>query len=335
MIKENISLKSYNTFNIDVQTRFFAEFKSIDELISLSKTEVFKNNKKLIIGGGSNLLFTKKYSGLVIKPSNKDIIHKEENEDNIYIKVGAGVIWDDFVNYCVDNNFGGIENLSLIPGNIGASAVQNIGAYGLEAKDVITNVYAFNIDTSEQIIINNKNCKFNYRDSIFKNEYANKYIITNVEFRLSKTNHIYNLNYGAIKEHLGKLKINLRNIRNAIVDIRNSKLPDTNTIGNAGSFFKNPFVSKEKMLDLQKKHSSIVSYFVDENTYKLAAGWLIEDCGWKGKRFVDAGVYKDQALVLVNYGNSSGKDIIELAEKITRSVKEKFGIDLESEVKFI
>lgn len=335
MIKENISLKNFNTFNIDVQSRFFAEFCSIEELISLSKTDTFINNKKLIIGGGSNLLFTKDYSGLIIKPSNKEIVHKKETKNSICIKVGAGVVWDDFVNYCVEKEFGGIENLSLIPGNIGASAVQNIGAYGIEAKNIIKNVYAFNIETSEQIIINNKDCKFNYRDSVFKNKYENKYIITNVEYILSKNNHIYNLNYGAIKEHLGKLEVNLKNIRNTIISIRKSKLPDPKLIGNAGSFFKNPYISKERLLNLQEKYPNIINYKIDKNTYKIAAGWLIEECGWKGKRYKDAGVYENQALVLINYGNNSGKNIVELSSKITLSVKEKFGISLNSEVKYI
>ncbi len=331
----NYSIKDYNTFGINAKAKYFFEFTEVEELIDLLNNSEFKNVKKLTIGGGSNLLFTKDFDGIVIYPQIKRIELVNETDNEIFVKAGAGNDWDTFVEHCVSNGYGVIENLSLIPGNVGASPVQNIGAYGVEVKDIIHTVEAINIETSKIETFTNSECKFGYRNSIFKNELKGKYIITEVIFKLYKKPKFIT-HYGSINEKLKEYsEINISNIREIIINIRNSKLPDHKKIGNAGSFFKNPVVDKTIADKLKLKYPSMPLYPIDEQHSKLASGWLIEQCGWKGKRIGDAGVHKDQSLVLVNHGNAIGNDIIELAKKIIASIKLEFDVDLEMEVNII
>lgn len=332
----NYSLKQYNTFGIDVLAKHFFEFSSKKELI-----EFIKENQELIklprvvIGGGSNLLFTGDFAGVIFYPHVMGIDVVKEDEDHAWIKAGAGVVWDDFVDFAVKYNYGGAENLSLIPGNVGACPVQNIGAYGVEVKDIIDTVYTINIKTLEERVFTNEECQFAYRDSIFKNELKHQYIVTHVTFKLDKK-HTFKTEYGQIGAELEKYdEINISNIRKAIINIRESKLPCTEELGNAGSFFKNPVVDSEKAEELKTKHPSIPIYDAPNNQVKLAAGWLIDQCNWKGKRLGNAGVHKDQALVLVNHGSATGQEILHLAQKIQYSVFEKFGVTLEMEVNAI
>jgi UDP-N-acetylmuramate dehydrogenase len=331
----NYSIKEYNTFGIDVKAKYFFEFTEIEELTTLLENQEFRKLQKLVIGGGSNLLFTKDFDGLVIYPQIKGIKIINETDNEIYINAGAGNDWDSFVEYCVSNGYGGTENLSLIPGNIGASPVQNIGAYGVEVKDIIDTVEALNIETNKIETLTNSDCKFGYRNSAFKNKLKGKYIITGVTFKLYKKPK-FTTHYGSVDEKLKEYtEINISNIRKIIIDIRDSKLPDHKKIGNAGSFFKNPVIDKSKAESLKLKYPTMPLYHVNEKHSKLAAGWLIEQCGWKGKRIADAGVHKDQSLVLVNHGNASGNDIIKLANKIIASIKSEFDVDLEMEVNII
>ncbi len=333
MIKKNFSLLKYNTFRFNVKAAYFVDLHSIADLKSLNYD--FKNNKFFILGGGSNLLFTKDFNGLVIKPVNKRINIVEETNDFIVLKVGAGYVWDDFVKYCVDNNYGGVENLSLIPGTVGASAVQNIGAYGVEAKDVISRVFVYDLVNNNSKIFTNKDCKFDYRYSIFKDSENKSLLITDVEFKLTKNKHSYNFDYGAVSNELAGKEINLQNIRQAVIKIRQSKLPDVNEIGNAGSFFKNPIIDKEKFDFLIKQYPDVVFYKLSDNKYKLAAGWLIEQCGFKGTKHKNAGVYHKQSLVLINMGNAKPSEIIELSDKIIETILKKYSIKLKTEVIFI
>ncbi|GAB4293199.1 MAG: UDP-N-acetylmuramate dehydrogenase [Marinilabiliales bacterium] len=334
--KDNINLKDYNTFGVDVTASVFVEFDNEKELID----NITNNNKDkciptLILGGGSNILFTKSFTGIVYHPLiNKINIIKEDSE-SVLIKCGCGVVWDDYVKFCVENNFYGLENLSLIPGNVGAAPVQNIGAFGVEVKDFIVKVETINLQTGKTQEFSNKDCQFSYRNSIFKfPENSSKYLITYVTFNLSKKAN-FTTHYGNIENELQKFDtVNLNNIRQAIINIRQKKLPDPNEIGSAGSFFKNPVISKEKAEIIIKEHPSI-PYYNEGNKIKLAAGWMIEQCGWKGYRIGDAGVHKNQALVLVNYGNATGKEILDLSKKIQASVNDKFGILLEPEVRII
>ena len=333
MIKKNFSLQKYNTFGFDIKADYFVEFKSVDELKSLNFD--FKKNKFFILGGGSNLLFTKDFNGLVIKSINNEINIIGETDNYIYLKVGAGYIWDDFVKYCVDNNYGGCENLSLIPGTVGASAIQNIGAYGVEAKDIISKVFVYDLVNHTQKIFKNDYCLFNYRYSIFKRFENKSLLVTDVEFKLTKNNHNYNTDYGAVKQKISGKEVNLQNIRQAIIEIRQSKLPDVDKIGNAGSFFKNPVIEQNKFNELKEKFTDIIFYELPDNKYKLAAGWLIEQCGFKGFKYKNAGVYDKQALVLINRGNATPNEIIELSDKIIETILQKYSIKLESEVIFI
>jgi UDP-N-acetylmuramate dehydrogenase len=336
-VQLNFSLKKHNTFSIAAIAKYFATFSSSDEL-----QELLKSNKnilvKMILGGGSNILFTKDYNGIVLKNEIQGIHIINEDEDFIYIKAGAGVIWHSFVKYCVKNNYGGVENLSLIPGNVGASPMQNIGAYGAEIKDIFFELEAFHLD--EKIIqkFSKKDCEFGYRESVFKKKYKDQFAILDVTFRL-KRNPEFNISYGAIEEELKKMHIenlSVKAISDAVIRIRTSKLPDPSIIGNAGSFFKNPLITSQvlhRLLGLE--HQKTPYYTIDENHFKIPAGWLIEQCGWKGYRKVDVGCYDKQALVLVNYGNATGKEVYDLSEEIKLSVKEKFGIELEREVNII
>ena len=334
-ILENISLRSYNTFGIDVTARYFASFASEEELASLYNTkQVIQSNDRLILGGGSNILFTCNVDGCVLHNEIPGIELLEENENSVLLRVGAGVNWHSFVQYCVDHNWSGVENLSLIPGCVGASPMQNIGAYGVEVKEVIEVVEAWDIEARKVVYFSNADCEFGYRDSVFKHALKGKFVILNVVFRLSKTPH-FKIEYGAIIQELEKMgttSLSIKAVSEAVIRIRTSKLPNPSVIGNAGSFFKNPSVSASQYHKLKNAFSDIVSYTNADGTYKLAAGWLIEQCGWKGYRKGDAGCHERQALVLVNYGKASGKEIIQLSESIATSVKSHFGIELEREV---
>lgn len=335
-IQQNVSLKNYNTFGVDVKAKYFAEAHSVDELRSLLQSPELKTNPLFVLGGGSNLLLTKDYEGFVLKVSIKEI--KECKEDNdVFVEAGAGEVWKDFVNYCVDKGFAGIENLSLIPGTVGASPIQNIGAYGVELKDVFHSLRAIEINTGELKTFSKEECEFAYRESIFKGRLKGKYIITSVVFKLSTVPHLH-LQYGAIEDELKKRGIahpGIKEVSDVVSHIRVSKLPDPSTIGNSGSFFKNPIIPKAHFEELIKKFPDLVHYPAHDHYEKIAAGWLIEQCGWKGKQVGHTGTWKNQALVIVNHGGATGKEIYDFSEQIIRSVHDRFGITLEREVNII
>jgi len=333
-IQQNISLKNYNTFGIDVNAK---RFVSVSSFIELQK--VISHEKDIfLLSGGSNMLLTKDIDKLVVHVDIKGISVEFEHEDYVYVTVNAGEDWHEFVLWCIDQNYGGIENLSLIPGNVGTCPIQNIGAYGVEVKDVIIRVDGLEIETEKRVSFPNPICQFGYRNSIFKNKLKGKIVITSVTFRLSKSNHQLNTSYGAIETELANQNIavpTIKDISNAVIKIRQSKLPDPKQIGNSGSFFKNPVVSIEHFQQLQEKHPNIPSYKVSDSEIKVPAGWLIETAGFKGKRFGEYGVHEKQALVLVNYGNASGQDIYGLAQEIQQTIKTIFDISLEIEVNVI
>lgn len=333
-IQHNISLKNYNTFGIDVIAKRFITISSVYELQQLIRTE----KELFLISGGSNMLLTSNIDKLVVHLNIKGISIDREYNNTVHLTVNVGENWHEFVLWCISQNYGGIENLSLIPGNVGTCPIQNIGAYGVEVKDVISRVEAVEIATGKLTSFSNADCNFGYRNSIFKNEAKGKYIITSVSFELTKNEHTTNTSYGAIEKELTENNIDkptIKNISDAVIAIRQSKLPNPKEIGNSGSFFKNPVISKKHFEKLQKKHPKIPSYTVSENEIKVPAGWLIEQSGFKGKRFGNFGVHEKQALVLVNYGNANGKEIYELAQKIQQTIKENFEIDLEIEVNVI
>lgn len=335
-IQENISLKPYNSFGIDVKANYFAEIFSEDNLRELFQNDIVRSQKLFIIGGGSNVLFTQDYQGLVIKISIKGI-QSEVIEDKVSVTAGAGEVWNDFVNYCVEHHFAGVENLSLIPGTVGASPIQNIGAYGVELKDVFESCTAFEIKTGKIKTFHYADCHFGYRESIFKGELKAQYIITGVTFRLSSEAKI-NTSYGAIETELLKRGIedpNIADVSAAVSHIRVSKLPDPSTIGNAGSFFKNPVIEKYEFADVVAKHPDVVHYPTADDKIKLAAGWLIEQCGWKGKVVGQTGTWKNQALVLVNHGGATGTEVYNFSAQIIDSVKSTFGVTLEREVNIL
>jgi len=335
IIKENISLLSYNTFGIDAKADYFIEYSSVEELQMALQSEIVKSNRLLHIGGGSNLLFMKDFKGVILHSAINFIKKVSEDADTVMLEAGAVVNWDDFVAYSVQNGWGGVENLSLIPGEVGASAVQNIGAYGVEVQDVIIEVNAVEIETGELKIFSIEDCQYGYRESIFKKELKGKYIITSVVFKLQKQPE-FKLNYQHLEaEVLKNGDINLQNIRQTIIAVRESKLPDPKIFGNAGSFFMNPVISKAHFNELLAQYPQMPHYFVSETEEKVPAGWLIDQCGWKGKQIGNAGVHDKQALVLVNKGGATGAEIVYLAEQIQASVKTKFGIELRAEVNFI
>lgn len=332
-VSENYSLKSANTFGIDVSARYFVELDSVSAVREFLSDNKLGALPRLVLGGGSNILFTGNFDGVVLRNGIKGIELLKEDAEHYYVKVGAGEVWHEFVLHCIKNNYAGVENLSLIPGSVGAAPIQNIGAYGVEQKEVFHELEAIDIQSNRPVVFSKADCAFGYRDSIFKREGKGKYIITSVTFKLFKTPKL-NTSYGAINqeiEKMGEKEISIRTISQAVCNIRRSKLPDPQKIGNAGSFFKNPVVSSDKFESLKKDFPSI-SAFKDPGGMKLAAGWLIEQCGWKGKQVGNTGVHKDQALVLVNYGNANGREIFELSGKVLQSVKEKFGVELEREV---
>lgn len=335
-VLENVSLKSYNTFGIDVSTAFFATFNSVKELQLLLQTDAVKQRNHLVMGGGSNMLLTKDFDGIVLKNNIKGIEILEEETTTATVRVGAGEVWHDFVMWAVNKNLGGVENLSLIPGSVGAGPIQNIGAYGVELKDCFKSLEAVEIKTGNIKTFTKDYCNFGYRYSIFKDRAKGKYIITHVTFSLQKNPEL-NTTYGAIEQELKKQNAtpSIRAISDAVIAIRKSKLPDPAVLGNAGSFFKNPEVPLKKFEELKALFPTLTGYPVNKTTVKLAAGWLIEQCGWKGKRIGNTGSHKDQALVLVNYGNATGKEIYSLALDIKKSVHEKFGVDIEPEVNVI
>jgi len=335
-IQENISLKPYNSFGIDVKARFFAEIFDEADLKTLFQHELVKSQKILVVGGGSNVLFTEDFNGLVIKISIKGI-SVNTTDEKILVTAGAGEVWNDFVTYCVRHHYAGVENLSLIPGTVGASPIQNIGAYGVELKDVFESCTAFEIATGLIKTFSFADCHFGYRESAFKNDLKGQYIITGVTFRLSAEAKI-NTSYGAIEAELEKRGItdpDIADVSAAVSHIRVSKLPDPSTIGNAGSFFKNPVIEKHEFADIVAKHPDVVHYPTADNKIKLAAGWLIEQCGWKGKVVGNTGTWKNQALVLVNHGGASGREVYDLSAQIIDSVKSTFGVTLEREVNIL
>lgn len=333
-IQNNISLKAFNTFGIDVVAKYFTEINSLEDFRSLLSETVYKPNKPLILGGGSNILFTKNYEGLVLKNNLKGIEIVKQDEDFVWVNVSAGENWHSFVMWCVSKNYGGLENLSLIPGCVGAAPMQNIGAYGVEIKDNCKKVFTLDLETGKEVIFRNIDCKFGYRDSIFKHAYKDHFLITSVTFKLNKKP-VFNTSYGAIEQELeamGVKDVSIKAISDAVINIRSSKLPDPKQIGNAGSFFKNPEVTKQKHEELKSKFEKLVSYPLDNGNFKLAAGWLIEFCGLKGKRVGQAGVHEKQALVLVNYGGVNGNEIYKLSQEVLDTVKNTFGVTLEREV---
>ncbi len=333
-VKSGVSLKSLNTFGIDVKAAHFFEFFSIDELQGLIRNQEFLNIPKLVLGGGSNILFTHDFDGIVVRNSIPGIRVVEENEDSVLVQAGAGVVWHELVMWTVEKGLGGIENLSLIPGKTGAAPIQNIGAYGVELKDTFLNLEALEWESGNMVSFDASRCAFGYRDSYFKRDGKGKWIILSITLRLNKKPEL-KLSYGAIKDELQKTGIavpSVADVSRAVVSIRSSKLPNPAVLGNAGSFFKNPELSEQVFNELKSKFPAIPAYPQPGGTTKIAAGWLIEQCGWKGKRIGNTGAHKDQALVLVNYGNASGSEILDLALKIQESVIEKFGVRIEPEV---
>lgn len=334
-INQQTSLLPYNTFGIDVNADFFIEYDSATDLQDVLRSEIVKKNKILHIGGGSNLLFLKDFNGVILHSVIRSIKKVSEDAESVYLEVGSSMNWDDFVGYCVDHGWGGAENLSLIPGEVGASAVQNIGAYGVEVQELIVNVNAVDVETADFKTFSKAECRYGYRDSIFKNELKGKYIITTILFRLNKKP-VFKLNYQRLEDEVLKNgEANLQNIRQTIIQIRQTKLPDPKITGNAGSFFMNPVISKEQFRSLQSIYPQIPHYFDSETKEKIPAAWLIDQCGWKGKHIGNAGVHEKQALVLVNLGGATGIEIVYLAQQIQKSVKEKFGIELTPEVNYI
>ncbi|MES2380434.1 MAG: UDP-N-acetylmuramate dehydrogenase [Bacteroidota bacterium] len=337
IIKQNISLKPYNTFGIEAKAADFIEINSIEGLNFIIDNFNLAHRKMMILGGGSNILLTKDYDGLVLKMDILGIEKIAEDDNAVFVKAMAGEKWHNFVLYCVSNGYAGVENLSLIPGCVGAAPMQNIGAYGAEIKDVCFEVEAYHTDTNERKVFTNAECKFGYRESIFKHEAKGLYIITSVTFKLNKKANL-NISYGAIEEVLKNKNIiqpSIKDVSDAVIEIRQSKLPNPTILGNAGSFFKNPEIQTEKYLQLKEQFTDMVGYKTGDSTTKLAAGWLIEQCGWKGKVVGNTGSHKNQALVLVNYGEATGNEIWNLALAIQKSVLDKFGVTIVPEVNII
>lgn len=333
-IQKNISLKSKNTFGIDVCAAKYIDILDENELIDLLSQSTFKDEPKLILGGGSNILFTQDYKGLVIKISIPGIKIIFEDEQTCLVKAGAGVIWNDLVLFAVEKNLGGIENLVSIPGTVGAAPVQNIGAYGEELQNSFHSLKGIFINTADETVFDKDECQFAYRDSIFKRELREKFIITYVILQLNKNPQPV-FNYGMVKTEMEKLhkdKYSIKDVSDTIAKIRDEKLPNPTSIGNAGSFFKNPEIDKDQFLEIKKEHPDTPGFTTPNSMVKVPAGWLIEKCGWKGKRINNVGVHANQALVLVNYGNSRGLDILNLAAEIKISVLKTFGIELTEEV---
>lgn len=338
MIQENISLKPYNTFGVNVSARFFAEVSSVEELLETLKFSNKKTLPLLFLGGGSNILFTKDFDGLAIRLNLKGITEEMIDDSQVLVTAKAGENWHQFVMFCLEKNYGGLENLSLIPGNVGTSPMQNIGAYGTEIKDVFESCKVLNVENLELETLNSEQCRFGYRDSIFKQEGKGKYVILEVTFRLTIKVHRIDVEYGAIQSELEKMGIanpSIQDVSKAVINIRQSKLPDPKVIGNAGSFFKNPTILALQFEDLKQKFENIPGY-PNGDFVKVPAGWLIEQAGWKGKQIGNVASNQLQALVIINAtGNATGKEIFDFSTMIIDSVKEKYGIELEREVNII
>ena len=340
-IQENISLKPFNTFGVTALARYFARFSDPEQLEELSQFN--PGLSTLILGGGSNLLLMADFDGLVLKNEIPGILELHEDNEYVYVKAGAGENWHRFVLYCIERNWAGVENLSLIPGNVGATPMQNIGAYGVEIEDVFWGLEAWHIRDRKRVTFTKTDCEFGYRNSVFKGKYKDQFVILNVTYQLRKKPR-FTTSYGAIEQELekrGVQELTLKAVSDAVIAIRSAKLPDPAQLGNAGSFFKNPEISLERFTALQEQFPGMVGYPLPDGRVKLAAGWLIEHCGpddnqsWKGYRKADAGCYPHQALVLVNYGSAIGREIYELSEAIHKSVKDKYGVILEREVNII
>ncbi|MEP0131333.1 MAG: UDP-N-acetylmuramate dehydrogenase [Eudoraea sp.] len=335
-IQRNISLKKYNTFGIEALASHFVEITTIQNLQEVLQLKSYP--KKLVLSGGSNMLITNDLNALVMHINIKGITILSEDENHVILKIMAGENWHELVIWTINHGYGGLENLSLIPGNVGTSPIQNIGAYGVELKDCFESCEAMDAATQQLITFSKSDCQFGYRDSIFKNEGKGKYIITSVNLKLNKPPHNPNTSYGAIETELKENKIDhpsIKDVSNAVIAIRRKKLPDPIKLGNSGSFFKNPVITKEKFITFLENNPEAPFYKISETTYKIPAAWLIEQCGFKGKRFGDAGIHKNQALVLVNYGGASGQELLLLATKIQDAVLARFGIEINPEVNII
>jgi len=334
-VKENVSLLHLNTFQLDVKAKYLIELHHTDEISGYLNSDWSGIRPRLVLGGGSNILFTGDFEGLILRPLITGTEITGETDGEVWIRAGAGEDWDNFVKYCVDNGYGGTENLSLIPGTVGASPVQNIGAYGVEVKDIIERVDAVRLEDGMPVSLKAAECRFSYRDSIFKRELRDKMIITHVTFRLSK-NHVLRTQYADLEKELNNYpENNIATIRSAIISIRRNKLPDPSILGNAGSFFKNPFISREQANSIRKHNPGMPGHACANGTIKLPAAWLIEQCGWKGKRLGETGTYKRQPLIIVNYGKARGDEILRCALKIQKSVMNNFAIRLEMEVNIL
>jgi UDP-N-acetylmuramate dehydrogenase len=335
-IQENVSLKNFNTFGVAVNARYFVEINNKEHLVELFMDPQWKQTKSLVLGGGSNMLLLNDFDGLVIRINIRGIEHRISHTD-VFVEAGAGEVWNDLVNFCVAREYAGLENLSLIPGSVGASPIQNIGAYGVELKDVFYSCIAFEIASGTFKTFNKQECGFDYRESVFKSELKGQYIIVSVKFQLSLIPQ-FNLKYGAIEQELKSRGIELptlKDVSQVVSQIRVSKLPDPSTIGNAGSFFKNPIISAEEFSSLQIQFPEIPNYPAGNAQVKLAAGWLIEQCGWKGKVVGNTGTWRNQALVLVNHGGATGAEVYTFSSQIIDSVYTKFGVTLQREVNII
>jgi UDP-N-acetylmuramate dehydrogenase len=336
-LRENVNLKPYNTFGIDARCSYFAEISSVNDFLELMKQEVYKTQPRLILGGGSNLLFTKDFEGLVIKNNLKGIDLVFEDSNEVLLRAAAGENWHQLVMYCIAHQYAGLENLSLIPGCVGASPMQNIGAYGVEIKEVFEELEAYSLSSGEKRIFKKQECGFGYRVSVFKLHYKNLFLITSVTFRLKK-NAVLNTTYGAINTELAAMHISqptIKDVSDAVIRIRQSKLPDPKITGNAGSFFKNPEVPESKYKELKARFEALVGYPLPNGSYKLAAGWLIEQCGLKGFEMNGAAVHAKQALVLINKNHCRGKDVLDLSSYVLKKVFDTFGVMLEREVNII
>lgn len=343
-VQENITLKKYNSFGIDTLARYFASFSTMEQFELLLEQDHLSRLPLLILGGGSNILFTKDYDGIVLKNELRGIVKVDEDNDYVYLKAAAGEVWHQFVLYCISNNLGGVENLALIPGNVGASPMQNIGAYGVEIKDVFHSLEAYHINEKQTVHFSLADCEFGYRESVFKRKLKGQFVITSVTCKLKKRP-VFNTSYGAIEqelERMGVKELSVKAVADAVIHIRSSKLPNPAETGNAGSFFKNPEITALHYSELKNAFPGIVGYELPNGNVKLAAGWLIEHCGpqpggtsWKGYREGDAGCHAKQALVLVNYGKATGSAIFSLSEKIIQTVLEKYNVLLEREVNII
>ncbi|MCF1420145.1 UDP-N-acetylmuramate dehydrogenase [Mangrovimonas futianensis] len=336
IIHKNISLKPYNTFGIDVKASSFISISDVEELKEVLDSKEYPD--KFILGGGSNMLLTKDVDALVIHVNLKGIEILKDDSEHVWVKANAGEVWHEFVLFCLKNNLGGIENLSLIPGNVGTAPIQNIGAYGVELKDVMESCEALNIKTKEIRSFSNAECQFGYRNSIFKTQEKGNFIITSITFKLTKRNHVLHTEYGAITQELDSLEIQnptIQDVSRAVINIRESKLPDPKEIGNSGSFFKNPVISSKAFEKLKENFPDIPGYVLSDSEVKVPAGWLIETAGFKGKTFKNYGVHTKQALVLVNYGGASGQEIYQLSKLIQTTVRRIFDISIEAEVNII